>query len=129
MDRNFAQTRGDRLSYKKRSIHPIYPGLICIVMSYIHSYQELERDFFLCEWLDASANRTDRRVPLPASLWSSSLAPIRSARSLMPSKPKCPLGAKSVGLFGTVNPTPSSVTSNRTSFSKLMDNTACLAFA
>ena len=58
----------------------------------------------------------------------SSLAPIRSARSCKPIKPKCPLGANSVGLFGTMNPLPLSLTSMMISeISKLIFKSAWVA--
>jgi hypothetical protein len=55
--------------------------------------------------------RTDNLVPLSAPPSISSLPPINSARSFIPSRPKCPLGAKSVGLWGRLKPIPLSLTS------------------
>src|SRR5215208_6072141 len=72
---------------------------------------------------------TESRVPFPISLSTSRRPPIRSALSLIPSSPKCPPGANSVGLFGTVKPVPSSVTSSLISLSKVICRKACFALA
>ena len=48
------------------SIHPrVFTGIVVIG---VHNSLELEPDFFLFEWVVGSVNRTDNRVPCPASL-------------------------------------------------------------
>ena len=44
-----------------------------------------------------NGRRTETWVPRPVSLETSKPAPIKSARSRIPMRPKCPLGARSVG--------------------------------
>src|SRR5215207_625749 len=84
---------------------------------------------FFLDWTAELPSFTDSLVPFPVSLSTSNRPPTRSARSRIPSRPKCPAGANSVGLFGTVNPIPLSAISSLISLSNVMDRRACSALA